>query len=92
MKEPLITKEELFQMILEGYLESLSKEDLSKKVIPKEFLLTHKDVCELLSITPPTLKKYVKEGLIKSYKLGKRHYFFYEDIEKSLKNNLKENE
>lgn len=92
MNEPMITKEELFQMILEGYLESLSKEEFSKKAIPKEFILTHKDVCELLSITPPTLKKYVKEGVIKSYKLGKRHYFLYKDIENELKKNQLENE
>lgn len=88
----MINKEEMFQIITEGFLDYLSRDSFSEKLIPKEFLLTHKDVCELLSITPPTLKKYVKDGLIKSYKLGKRHYFLFKDIEASLKNNLKENE
>jgi excisionase family DNA binding protein len=35
-------------------------------------LLTRKQVCELLSITPPTLHEWTRNGTITAYKVGTR--------------------
>ena len=42
--------------------------------------LTRKDVAELLHVTTQTVINYTKNGLLKSYKLGRRVLFLKDEV------------
>lgn len=46
----------------------------------KEETLTRKDVAELLHVTTQTVINYTKNGLLKSYKLGRRVLYLKDEV------------
>lgn len=46
--------------------------------------LTSEDVCKLLHIGTTTLSKYIKDGKLKPYKIGRRNLFKKSDIQLSV--------
>lgn len=71
------------EKVLERLQKSLSKHNPQQSRSKLE-LLNRKQVCEKLDISFPTLNKFVKEGRVRSRRLGKRVYFKPEDIEAAL--------
>lgn len=53
--------------------------------IPEEKLLTRQDVCNLLSISYPTLLSYERKGLLAGRRVGHRILFTRDDIIPALK-------
>ena len=53
--------------------------------ITEKEIMTRKDVKEFLQISFPTLRTWIKQGKIPSYKKGGRLYFIKEEIIASLK-------
>lgn len=47
-----------------------------------------KEVCELLSVTRPTIYDWVKHGKLKPYKIRSRVYFLWDDVRLSKENLL----
>jgi excisionase family DNA binding protein len=47
-------------------------------------LLSAKEVCSLLRITPPTLNSYCKAGKIKKMKLGSKVFFRKSDVDEAV--------
>lgn len=43
------------------------------------------EVCKMLTISRQTLHSWVKEGLLKQYKIKSRVFFLWSDIEKLMK-------
>ena len=41
-------------------------------------------ICELLGITKPTLHEWRKRNIIKTYKIGSRVYYRWDEIEKAM--------
>jgi excisionase family DNA binding protein len=50
-----------------------------------EKLLTRRQVCELLGITPPTLHQWTRSGAITAYKVGTRIRYKHIDVAETLK-------
>lgn len=48
-------------------------------------LLTRKQVCQLLTITPPTLHEWTKNGTLTAYKVGTRVRYKQIDVLNTLK-------
>ncbi len=61
--------------ILTNYLEGRQAEDR---------VLTRKEVSELLSISLPTLRSYVKRGVIKEHRVGSRVLYKWSEILESM--------
>ncbi len=47
-------------------------------------LLTRKEVCELLSITAPTLHEWTKTGIVAAYKVGTRVRYKHSEVLNTL--------
>lgn len=47
-------------------------------------LLTRKQVCELLNITPPTLNEWSKNGTVTAYKVGTRVRYKHNEVLNTL--------
>jgi excisionase family DNA binding protein len=77
-----ITEQELLQKI-EVIIEKKLLE-LVKPPKPDDKFLTRKEVTGLLHITLPTLDAWTKEGLIPSYRIGKRVLYKSADIDESI--------
>lgn len=74
---------------LDELIELLSErvcEKLAAKETKEEKLLTSKQVCDLLSITAPTLNDRCSNGLIKKYRTGRKVLFKESEILASLQN------
>ena len=56
-----------------------------------DVLLTRLQCAEFLSITLPTLHKWVRDGILKAYQLGGRIYFKQHEVLKSLQRIKKPN-
>nr|WP_321232381.1 helix-turn-helix domain-containing protein [uncultured Psychroserpens sp.] len=65
-----ITPERLKAEILNGVREMLS--EFIQESNSEDKLLTRKEVAILLSISLPTLRAYVKRGLLKEHRIGAR--------------------
>jgi len=48
-------------------------------------ILSRKDVCALLKISPPTLHKLMKKGLIPAYRVGRKIIFKEHELLNCLK-------
>jgi excisionase family DNA binding protein len=48
-------------------------------------LLTRKQVCHLLNITPPTLHEWTRNGIITAYKVGTRVRYKQKEVFNTLK-------
>lgn len=44
-----------------------------------------REVCDLLQVSRPTLYEWIREGLLKPYKIKSRVYFLYDDIVRILR-------
>ena len=57
-----------------------------KQEAPNEYL-TPEETCNLLSITKPTLWRYVKRGTVKKYTFENKVYYRRSEIENGFTNN-----
>ena len=70
------TPEGLVELMLISFRAELQsfKNELAPAPANEE-LLTKKEVCELLKVTPVTIWRWQKEGKINSYGIGKNRYY-----------------
>ena len=66
-------KNELFADIQKSIKENEQKEYLSAD-----------EVCKRLSITKPTIHEWKRRNILKSYKLGSRVYYRFDEIENAM--------
>lgn len=52
--------------------------------LSKKELLTVNETCQLLNITSVTLRRWIKDGIIKTHRLGKKHIITRSEIDKTL--------
>ncbi|MCW3071117.1 MAG: DNA-binding protein [Bacteroidetes bacterium] len=80
-----VSKEELRQLIVEVFREASEVKQLTQRLKDAtERLLTRKEVAALLKVSLPTLRQYVKDGLIQSHRIGRRVLFKANDVESAL--------
>lgn len=77
-----VNPEELISNILKGVENILIKNTNTKT--DSEKLLTRNEVSEFLSISLPTLRSYVKRGLIKEYRIGSRVLYKSSEVLEAL--------
>lgn len=77
-----VNPEELVSNILKGVENLLIRNNNTKT--DSEKLLTRSEVSELLSISLPTLRNYVKRGLIKEYRMGSRVLYKSSEVLETL--------
>jgi excisionase family DNA binding protein len=65
-----LTIEQLQSFINDAVKSGIEQTQPTQSTTPK--LLTRKQVCDLLSITPPTLHEWTRNGTISAYKVGTR--------------------
>lgn len=53
-------------------------------VLSQKELLTVNEACQLLNITSVTLRRWIKDGIIKTHRLGKKHIIKRLEIDKML--------
>lgn len=83
--EQIATKEDIAE--LSKQVSQLTNAVLQNVTPRKEVIYTdRKGVCKLLSISLSTVDKYIKEGIIPSYKIGGNVRFKKCEIEESLTN------
>ena len=77
----------LFQGTPEGLVDLLMiairqelKDLKSEAPAPADELLTKKQACDFLKVTPTTLRRWHKEGKIKTYGIGKIRYYKKADL------------
>ena len=75
---------ELKVLISEAVSEGIKKIPIPTPPKQTEYL-TRKEVCKLLQISPVTLNKWTKSGILTSYRLNSRVRYKRADIENSLK-------
>lgn len=85
----LTTPSELKTLITEALKEQNnqtppSSRESEKNATTGEKLLTRKETAMKLSVTLPTLNKYVKQGKIKCHRIGRRVLFKETDIINSI--------
>ena len=62
-----------------------SKKKQTTVPIPKEKYLTRGEVSQFLKISLPTLHRYTKDGILKSYRIVGKVRYKIEDVENALK-------
>lgn len=77
-----VSPEEFKNEILNGVKEILANYLEGRKT--EERLLTRKEVSKVLSISLPTLRNYVKRGVIKEHRVGSRVLYKWSDVIESL--------
>ncbi len=80
-----ISPEELKTEILSGVRRILS-EFLAKESSNQDRLYSRQEVAKMLKISLPTLRNYVKRGLIEEHRIGKRVLYKSSDIEAAVVN------
>jgi excisionase family DNA binding protein len=83
----IVSPDDLQRLITDGLQDALSTKNADESFAQKKDLLNRKEATELLSISYPTLKRYVKEGLIPFYKIRGRVYFKHSELMNSLEKN-----
>lgn len=75
-----------FTMLLEKILDQKLREILEERLTPPKEIryLTRKELAELLHISLATVHAWVKEGKIKSYRIGTRILFRNDEINTAL--------
>lgn len=81
---PLHEIEAKFARIVEDKIRGLIQENNSQKENSKEKYASRKEVSERLRISLPTLNSYIKQGKIKSYRIGRRILFKWDEVENVL--------
>ncbi len=77
-----VSAEEFKNEILKGVKEILGNYLETKKY--EEKLLTRKEISEVLSISLPTLRSYVKRGVIQEHRVGSRVLYKWSDVMDAL--------
>jgi predicted DNA-binding transcriptional regulator AlpA len=63
------------------------KEELVLTQNQESKFLKRKEVLQMLGISPPTLSRWVNDGIIKQHKVGSRVYFVQKEIESIILKN-----
>ena len=76
-----------YMEMVERFMLEISKtnlllEELVQKRLPR--LLDHATLCKLLNISERTLYRQIAEYKIPTHRLGKRDYFYWEEVEQCL--------
>ena len=79
-----LSAEELIDKVVKAVLPLLRNSQPQKEQQEEIELLTKREACKLLKITPPTLDDWIEKGVIKSYYLAKKPYIKRNDIMDSL--------
>jgi excisionase family DNA binding protein len=74
---------EIEDLIQEAFIKQINN---SPQSIKEPEFISRKQVCSLLSISYPTLNKYVKTGDIPAKRIGNKILFAKSEVENSLKN------
>ena len=74
-----LTKDDFIE-IIRSIMQEESSVQKEKETEKKPEYLTRQQTCSLLNITAPTLGSYTKKGILKSYNLGSRVLYKYEEI------------
>ncbi|MDR3714750.1 MAG: helix-turn-helix domain-containing protein [Puia sp.] len=78
--------------------DELSKLDLSKPANSSDSevlgfaskpLYKISEICNLFGITEPTVREWVKNGILKQIKIQSRVYFLHDDVQSLLKSGMK---
>jgi len=77
-----VTPENLKKEIVESIKEVLY--DFLKKESKEDKLLTRSEVAKALAISLPTLRSYVKRGIIKEHRVGSRVLYKWNDVNDAL--------
>ena len=72
-----------FSSELKQYIDKKFQE-LELKLNSKPNILSRKQTCELLDVTPSTLFHWNKKGILKPKNISGRVYYLYDDIENAL--------
>jgi len=75
--------EEIIQRSVETALRRVATESDNENKV--DHMLTRKEVAKMLSLSLPTLTKYVKQGKIPAHRIGNRILFKKTEIIESLK-------
>lgn len=71
---------------IEGCIDGIDFEIPSNKVEQdRAIYLTRHEVCKLLKISLPTLHRYTRDSILKSYRIGGKVRYKREEVENSLK-------
>lgn len=81
---PLHEIEDKFAKIVEDKIRSLIQESNSQKENKREQYASRKEVALRLRISLPTLNSYVKQDKIKSYRVGRRVLFKWDEVEQVI--------
>lgn len=73
-----------FARIVEDKIRCLIQENNTQKENNREQYASRKEVSERLRISLPTLNSYIKQGKIKSYRIGRRVLFKWDEVEMVL--------
>lgn len=57
-----------------------------KKIEAMPYYFTVQDVAEILSLNPQTVRRYIREGKLKSKKIGAGHRITKEDLQAFINN------
>ena len=69
-----------FEQLIEKRIEQVNPPQTTNQLN----LISRKEVASLLKISLPTLNEWTKSGLLKSYKIGTRILYKFDEVEKSL--------
>jgi excisionase family DNA binding protein len=78
------TESDLKRVFREVLAEKTSSETVPKKSERKINYLNRFEVVELLRISLPTLANWTKEGILQSYRIGKRVLYREDEVNSSL--------
>ena len=83
-----------FREIIQSELQKLIKKeilDLQTPGLVEKPLLKSAEVCEIFRISRQTLHAWVREGILKSYKIKSRTFFLTNDITNLVKTKTEDN-
>jgi flagellar biosynthesis/type III secretory pathway chaperone len=77
--------EEDLRRVIREELEERSKSEIVQKAIEKKATYLNRfEVVDLLRISLPTLANWTKEGILQSYRIGKRVLYRVDEVNSSL--------
>ncbi len=79
----MIKNNQLKELIKQSVEEAI-KLHFSKKELDSSIILSREQVKEQYHLSYPTIDKYVKAGILKSYRLGRRILFKKREVDSAL--------
>ena len=67
------------EVVTEKLSQQISSQTISR--LPEKALLKATDVCEIFQVSKPTLYSWMKQKILKNFKIKSRRFFSREDIE-----------